>query len=372
VRRLLIFSLLVALGGAAVLAVPSERSVAAPVSARIAGGTPAAAGAYPWQTALISATAPNRPSVYQRYFFCGGTLIAPRRILTAAHCVAGLSAGDVDVLVGGLRLDNPAMRRIHVSNVSTDPGYNFAADSSGSDVAIMRLSRAVTAVTPLPLITRAQANLLHPGSQVRAVGWGQTAFHSRAPLNTLRQADLKLVADGRCNQVYGAGFHQHTQLCAGATPGKGACFGDSGGPLLVSDGAGGWRQLGVVNLAASCVTNRFPQVFARVATLRGFALSPSPLYSPENHLRPSIHGRLHPGGRLACHQGRWSGRGIHFLYLWVVRRRGSGRFVLLPGAIHRAIHLQASDAGSRFQCLVAALNPGGLGIAVSRPVQARR
>jgi secreted trypsin-like serine protease len=371
-RRLLISSALLAALGTGTMALRADDSGAAPASISIAGGTPAAAGAYPWQAALISSQAPQRPNAYQRYFFCGGTLIEPRRILTAAHCVVGVNPGQIDVLVGGLRMNNPEMKRIHVSRIAADPNYNLRTSNPGSDVAILRLARPVPAIAPLPLISGAEAGTLAPGSPVRAVGWGQTSAKSTAPLNILRQADLRLVPDSRCTAVYSKVFHPGTQLCAGGTPGKGSCFGDSGGPLLVDDGAGGWRELGVVNAAASCVTDRFPQLYARVSALRGFALSTSPVYAAVNLRRPSIRGHFAVGSLLRCRRGAWSGRGVHFLYLWASKRRGHRSFSVIDGEDHRTMRLAQGDMHSRVVCLVGALNAGGLGIALSAPVHSHR
>src|SRR5689334_866649 len=85
----------------------------------IVGGAPAPAGRWPWMAALLDSSVANAGWAQ----FCGASVIAPRRVLTTAHCVEGRETGELDVLVGRSRLTDSGGRRIAVKAISLYPGY---------------------------------------------------------------------------------------------------------------------------------------------------------------------------------------------------------------------------------------------------------
>ena len=93
---------------------------------RIVGGVETEAHEYPWQVALVWAWG-SRP-------FCGGTLISPRHVLTAAHCTAGSTAASIAVLVGEHRINDNVFDKKTLSAITDHPDYdrnnNFAYDFS--------------------------------------------------------------------------------------------------------------------------------------------------------------------------------------------------------------------------------------------------
>src|SRR5688500_5406788 len=161
-------ALVVAAAAAALMALPAAPTAAAdaPMArASVVGGQDVAAGRFPWMVALSRG--------------CGGTLIAPDRVLTAGHCVEDLRVSELRAYVGartrkrgGYRYDGIALRAI---DVATHPGYR-PLDGGGPvhDAAIIRLERPVTEVPPVKLAAVGDTPLFAGGRDATVIGWGVT------------------------------------------------------------------------------------------------------------------------------------------------------------------------------------------------------
>lgn len=234
-------------------------------SARVVGGGNAAAGAYPYMTALIEKGA--SPASGQ---FCGAALVAPQWVLTAGHCMEGTPASAVEVWIGGRDLRVPSEGvRVAVSQVIMHPNYGTNAQGAlVYDFCLLKLARAVTERATLPLVESAAQ--IAPGITSRAIGWGATLEGGNGA-SILQQVDLPLVSLATAGgSAAGLGS---THLAAGrASGGIDTCQGDSGGPLLVRNSAGAWAHAGTVSYGNGCARPGEYGIYGNTLTLKSWIL----------------------------------------------------------------------------------------------------
>jgi len=213
----------------------------------IAGGRPVTADEFaadlPWVVLLTDEDgAPG----------CTGTLVAPRYVLTAAHC----AREGLTVHFGSP--SRAAARRIAVREVILHPG--FTRDPITHDLALLRL--AYPPRTPsVPVATRAEAwDLVRSGTRARIAGWGTVRGETGRP-DLLHAATLQLAA------VQVSGTHLALE-----SPRGGPCGGDSGGPLLVTGQDGVTVLVGVASVTGGnlCAAGGGAAGYTHVAALGDF------------------------------------------------------------------------------------------------------
>ncbi|MFJ4682954.1 S1 family peptidase [Streptomyces sp. NPDC088789] len=238
---------LAACAAAAATALAGAPAVAAPTP--IVGGTTTTTTAYPFVMQITDA-AENQ--------FCGGTLVSPTKVVTAAHCMVGETTNSVRVVGGRTYLNGTNGTVARVSRIWVHPDYRSV--TRGDDVAVLTLSSSMP-YTTAPYVAASETGIYATGATTRVLGWGTTS-EGGSSSNQLRTATVPTVSDASCRTSYGTRFVASDMVCAGYTDGGvDTCQGDSGGPLLI-----GGRLAGVTSWGDGCARAGLPGVYARLTT----------------------------------------------------------------------------------------------------------
>ena len=225
----------------------------------VVGGNVADPGQWPFMAAIF----------YDGNQGCGGTVIAPTAILTAAHCVDGFPARDMSVVTGRRALsDVGSGEAIDVLGYYVHPYYGH---DGRTDLAVIRLERPTSAPAAQlsePWFDRA---ITARGSVLRVAGWGATTpYGEDGGSDVLLETSERVKRNRACRRAYRGSYAKYDQVCTTGSKinfgqNTSSCFGDSGGPI-VADTSNGRRVVGVVSFGGRrCGHPRFPSVYARVA-----------------------------------------------------------------------------------------------------------
>jgi len=245
-------------------------------SSRIVGGTPTTIAQWPWQTALLFDPSIVPGTGFDRQF-CGGSLVAPNVVVTAAHCAfdvidmdGGFDPVFFDVVTGRTVLSSTEGQEIGVTQyfVFTDAAGNplFDGDTAhGWDAILVQLSSNSSSQT-INLAGPNETAAWAPGKAAFATGWGALTEGGAFP-DDLRQVQVPIIADTTCGSptVNDGLFIPQLMVCAGdLAGGRDTCQGDSGGPLVVPlDGE--FRLVGDTSFGIGCARPNKPGVYGRVA-----------------------------------------------------------------------------------------------------------
>ncbi|KAJ7385607.1 Chymotrypsin-like elastase member 2A [Desmophyllum pertusum] len=244
---------------------------------RVIGGTDALHGSWPWQVGLYRGDGDSK-------FFCGGSLIRPDWVVTAAHCIKDkFQVTDYRVRVGDWHRFYPdGTEQVRNASKLIKHSQHNHPSPANNDIALIKLERPVMLNSHVNTICLPQRGVdVAINSKCYITGWGKVK-HPGAPYYKLQQAQLPLVSNAECSAKAAASppaarLNITPQMvCAGdldPSDMQGGCHGDSGGPFVCKDSTSGKFVLeGAVSWGSTNCNfvqqNKQYTVFARVSEFR--------------------------------------------------------------------------------------------------------
>jgi secreted trypsin-like serine protease len=258
----------------------------------LAALAPAGAGASTAQSSVIggrSASIAELPSLAYiegedaiTPYSCTGTVVAPRVILTAGHCVEDIESGTIAPGSGFAVATGIAdLRQVSKANVSlvsqalVYPG--FTPSKLQGDAGLLILATP-TVAPPIALASAPDAGLLATGTKLTIAGWGLTSPNAKEGSPVLKAGET-IVQDStdckRQSRRYYPFYSPTLQLCAIDRPSDkvSGCFGDSGGPAIATRADGTPVEVGVVSTGGPGCNRHLPNVFTRVDQITSWVAS---------------------------------------------------------------------------------------------------
>ncbi|KAM8889117.1 LOW QUALITY PROTEIN: chymotrypsin-like elastase family member 3B [Synchiropus picturatus] len=227
---------------------------------RVVYGEYARPHSWPWQISLQV----KHGSRY--HHTCGGTLVAPRWVLTAGH----IWPGDVYRVVLGehdMSQQEGTEQTRDILRIVVHPEWDIDRVSDGNDLALLKLDKSPIMTDSISVACLPEPEEILPhGSRCFISGWGNLYTHGPMP-DRLQQALLPVVEHSVCSRSDWWGINvKPTMICAGGDAVSG-CNGDSGGPLNCLGEDGKWYVHGVTSFVSnrSCNEVKKPTVFTRTS-----------------------------------------------------------------------------------------------------------
>lgn len=230
---------------------------------KIVGGVPSLQGEFPY---IISLQVLWQGSLYH---ICGGSLIRPNWVLTAAHCIdPARPLKDYRIKIGLKNLtDTINVESIIPRKIFVHKQYSKLVDYD-YDFALIKLSKN----SRYKSITLNQTEISIPTNPtyaplVTTAGWGALEYEGPSPIE-MQKVTIPLVDAQTCALSY-PGLLTSRMICAGEMAGgKDSCQGDSGGPLIIKENNGETRLVGVVSWGNGCAFPNYPGIYSKVNSVK--------------------------------------------------------------------------------------------------------
>ncbi|XP_059345258.1 cathepsin G-like [Ammospiza nelsoni] len=189
---------------------------------------------------------------------CGGFLIRPDAVLSAAHCMDIEKIVSVTVILGAHNISDEECSQQKISVGQWDIHPEYSREGFINDIVLLKLEQNATINEYVKCISIPKKNKhVRVGTKCNVPGWGWTSKEEDST-DVLREVKLKVQKEKICQRAF-SDYEPQSMICVGDEKSKKATYkGDSGGPLVCNEKAHGIVSYG-------CDRNLFPEVFTRIS-----------------------------------------------------------------------------------------------------------